>query len=442
MTPEPSLPVPAIRYLGYGIGMVGERLFRDAPALLLLLFMTDYLGISPALAGLAVFVPKVVVIILDPLVGTLSDALHTRWGGRRPLMFLGAILSSLCMVAFFHVPHLDTPQLRALYMSAIVTVGFAAYALFSVPYLSMGAEIVSGVHQRTKMMSARVIFMAAGLTLSAFSGAIIQSGGGGLRGYTFMSWLFAAICLTTMMTTVLSTGFAMDRQRRGAPAGIRAQLGQVFSNRRFRLLWTVGFLQKLGEGIGYGSFAYFCIYVVHQPLNSLAFVVLAGTVAQTLGQPVWLWATRRWSRPVLYTCGVLLWCVHLLIWMTMQGRPQWLLIPLGFVSGIASGGFLMITLSMLANAVADESARSGRNQEGIYSGLWLAGEKVAFALGALVVGLMLQAFGFVESTGGTQSTPQTARAIFGITLTYVGVNILVWLASTVPVWRYRRYETI
>ena len=52
----PAQRLPALRYLGYGIGMVGERLFRDAPALLLLLFMTDYLGIPPGLAGLAVFV--------------------------------------------------------------------------------------------------------------------------------------------------------------------------------------------------------------------------------------------------------------------------------------------------------------------------------------------------------------------------------------------------
>jgi Na+/melibiose symporter-like transporter len=95
---------------------------------------------------------------------------------------------------------------------------------------------------------------------------------------------------------------------------------------------------------------------------------------------------------------------------------------------------------MLSNAVADESARSGRNQEGIYSGLWLAGEKVAFALGALIVGLMLQAFGFVESTGGTQSAAQTPTALLGITVTYVGINILVWLGSAFPVWRYRRYE--
>ena len=52
---------PAIG-IGYGIGMIGERLFRDAPALLLLIFMTNYLAIPAAAAGAAVFVPKLLLL--------------------------------------------------------------------------------------------------------------------------------------------------------------------------------------------------------------------------------------------------------------------------------------------------------------------------------------------------------------------------------------------
>ena len=45
-------------HLGFGLGMIGDRIFRDAPALLLLVFMTNYLAIPPALAGVAIFIPK------------------------------------------------------------------------------------------------------------------------------------------------------------------------------------------------------------------------------------------------------------------------------------------------------------------------------------------------------------------------------------------------
>ena len=79
-----DFPVPVL--IGFSLGMIGDRIFRDAPALLLRIFMTDYLAVPPALAGAAVFIPKLLIMFVDPLVGTLSDRLHTRWGGRIPLM--------------------------------------------------------------------------------------------------------------------------------------------------------------------------------------------------------------------------------------------------------------------------------------------------------------------------------------------------------------------
>ncbi len=90
---------------GFSLGMIGDRIFRDAPALLLLLFMTNYLASPPALAGTAIFIPKILIVFVDPMVGTFSDRLRTPWGRRRPLMLIGGILAGLAIVMFFHVPH-------------------------------------------------------------------------------------------------------------------------------------------------------------------------------------------------------------------------------------------------------------------------------------------------------------------------------------------------
>ena len=84
--------------------------------------------------------------------------------------------------------------------------------------------------------------------------------------------------------------------------------------------------------------------------------------------------------------------------------------------------------------MAADAAETGLNREGVYSGFWLAVEKLAFALGALVVSVVIGAFGFAESANGVQAH-QTARAIFGIAFTYCGLNMLVYLASILAVRR-------
>jgi GPH family glycoside/pentoside/hexuronide:cation symporter len=423
--------------VGFSLGMIGDRIFRDAPALLLLLFMTNYLGVPPALAGAAVFVPKLLIMFVDPLVGTLSDRLHTRWGGRVPLMFLGALMASVSIVMFFHVPHFSTPLAQAVYMSAIVFAGFCGYSLYTVPYLTMSAEIAHDEEERRRIMSWRVIFMAVGLTCSAFAGAVVQQLGGGLAGYGSMGWIYAALCLVSMMVTVAAASRAPAEQSELQSPSIVAQFRMVAGNATYLRLLLVCFAQKLGEGVGYGSFAYFCIYVVKQPLSSIGYVVLASMAGQILTQPAWLWASRRWSPATLYTAGVLGWCLNLVLWLGMVGQSDLWLIPLGLEAGAAAGGFQMVTLSMLSQLLAADTTRTGMNREGVYSGVWCATEKLAFAAGALVVGVLLALFGFAESTNGAQ-TSQSTMAVAGIAFTYCGVNMIVYLASIFAVRRSAR----
>jgi GPH family glycoside/pentoside/hexuronide:cation symporter len=414
--------------------MIGDRIFRDAPALLLLIYMTDYLAIPPAMAGTAIFLPKMLIMFVDPMVGTLSDRLNTPWGRRRPLMLIGGLLASFSILMFFHTPRFSGPLPQATYMSFLVLAGFTGYSLFSVPYLTMASEIASSDDERRKIMSWRVVFMAIGLSISAYAGGVAQAVGGGLQGYRIMSWLYAAICAATMLGTVFSTGgiatSAGDQER----LSLVQQFRLVAANARYLRLVVLSFLQKLGEGIGYGSFAYFCIYVVHQPLAAIGLVVMASTAGQILAQPVWLWASRRWSGPTLYTIGVLGWCLNLLLWLAMKDQSPLWLIPLGLQAGASAGGFLMVTLGMLSNAMAADAEETGANREGVYSGFWLAVEKLAFALGALVVSVVIGAFGFVESANGVH-VHQTSTAILGIALTYCGINMVVYLASILAVRR-------
>ncbi|WP_203566704.1 MFS transporter [Aestuariimicrobium ganziense] len=51
---------------GYGLGSVATGSFGTVPGLLLLPYLTDRLGVTAALAGLVVFLPKAWDVILNP----------------------------------------------------------------------------------------------------------------------------------------------------------------------------------------------------------------------------------------------------------------------------------------------------------------------------------------------------------------------------------------
>ena len=149
---------------------------------------------------------------------------------------------------------------------------------------------------------------------------------------------------------------------------------------------------------------------------------------QILTQPLWLRLSKKYAPVTIYTIGVLGWCVNLLLWLAMRGHSSIWLLPIGLEAGAAAGGFLMITLGMLSQVMAADTEATGQDREGVYSGLWLANEKLAFAGGALIVGVVIGLFGFVGSANG-MATSQTATAVFGIAFTYVGINMLIYVSS-------------
>ena len=55
------------------------------------IYMTDVVGLDPRLASLGALVGIVWDAINDPLVGRLSDRVHTRWGRRRPFLLWFAL---------------------------------------------------------------------------------------------------------------------------------------------------------------------------------------------------------------------------------------------------------------------------------------------------------------------------------------------------------------
>ncbi|NBK25549.1 MAG: MFS transporter, partial [Spirochaetia bacterium] len=83
--------------LGFGIGDLGGNLFFTIIGFYLLFYFTDVVGLLPALAGTALMIGKIWDAVTDPVTGYLSDRTRTRFGRRRPYMFVGSIISFFCM---------------------------------------------------------------------------------------------------------------------------------------------------------------------------------------------------------------------------------------------------------------------------------------------------------------------------------------------------------
>ncbi len=89
--------------VAYGIGGFVNNLLASAIGGMAII-LTLALGVSPALVGLLGLFPRIFDAITDPLVGFISDNTRSRWGRRRPFIFVGAIFTGIVFALLWQIP--------------------------------------------------------------------------------------------------------------------------------------------------------------------------------------------------------------------------------------------------------------------------------------------------------------------------------------------------
>lgn len=422
MRPARAVPdtVPGGVVLRYGIGQLGAQVFRDTPAVLLPLFMTTMLGVPAWLAGLVVLGPKLWLILCDPLVGAWSDRVKARHG-RTPFLMAGALGTALAFVALFAGTSYPSPWLAALAICGLFFIGSTAFSIYSVPYLAIAAELSGDPHQRNRIMVLRMVFAIIGVLVGVgVAQPLIEHFGGGARGWHMMSYVLGAVCLVSMLVTATGMRRVPLILAGSVPGSLMQQLAVVRRNRPFLVLLLASFVSNIGQAASYTVIGFVFLYAI-QAIWLIPLFILCMSIASLAAQPLWLWLPRRIGKPRAYVAAALVWVAVTVTWLWVRpaddvighigrqalGTQHVLVLVRAVVIGIVNGGFILLALSMMTDTVDYQRRLAGVANEGVFAGLFSALEKLAFAMGPVIAGLVMSAFGFVSSTGGQGSKRPT-----------------------------------
>lgn len=435
-------PVSTGLCLGYGIGSLGTGLYSTVPGLLLLYFLTNIIGVPAALAGLAVFIPKTVDVVIDPVLGILSDRTRSRWGRRRPWLLAGALALPTFFFLMFSVPEFESVQARFLYVTLFFVAAALGFSLFQVPYIAMPAEMTPDTHDRTRIVSFRMVFVTIGILAGgAVAPLLVKLGGGGRAGYALMGAVLAAVVFVSMMTSFLGTAKAPSSPVSEEQPPAFAQLKWPLTNRPFRLLVLGTVFPCVGVSCLLACVPFYVQHVLQrdQEVVTLLFVALVLPAAVTM--PLWVWLAKRLGKRRTYMLSVA--AFGLLSLVFLIGTPTFVtpLYAVTALMGTAYAGTQLLPFSMLTDVIVVEGRRSGQAQEGVFTGLWTAVETAGFAFGALVAGSFLQWRGFVESMAD-QTVVQSGQAIQGIVWTMSLLPAFFLLAGLPFLWRYNVSESL
>ncbi|MBT8086512.1 MAG: MFS transporter, partial [Gammaproteobacteria bacterium] len=168
----PADRIPFTHKVIYGLGAFVNNTLADAIGRMMIVLNLG-LGMSPALVGLLGALPRLTDAFTDPLVGYASDNTRSRWGRRRPYIFVGAISVAIIFTMLWQLPPGKSEGWYFWYFLAGSLIFFLAYTVYATPWVALGYELTPDYHERTRLMGVQNFFGNIAYMISPYFLAIM-----------------------------------------------------------------------------------------------------------------------------------------------------------------------------------------------------------------------------------------------------------------------------
>lgn len=428
--------------MGFGICDLGGNALFTIMAFWLMNYLTDTVGLAAGLAGTALMIGKIWDAITDPLMGYISDRTKTRWGRRRPYIFIGGILVFVTMAFMFTNPRLSDQNLLfywAIIAYSLLNLGFT---IVNIPYSSLTPELTSDYNERTVLNGYRMSFAMVGTLIGA--AAVLPLLGlfnDRSAGFSMVGIIFGLIILIVSWITFFTIKEPPFEAISSPKMGIFRSYFEAFKNVPFLLILFPWVLNMTATTIVSGMLIYYFKYI-YQAAESTTLALLILLLTAMVFIPIWVLISNALGKKNCYAVGMLIIAATCMIFFYFGHLLELNFgLILMFFAGIGLATTYVFPWSIIPDTIEYGYTKTGERHEGIYYGLWTLVSKIGQALAALLMGLILDFYRYLPN-----QPLQAKETIFGIRLLFGPIPAIIFITATVVVLFYpidaKRYQKI
>lgn len=450
--------------LAYGSGDWGMASYNTLRQIFYAIFLTDVVGLDPRLASVAALIGVIWDAVNDPLVGTLSDNVRTRWGRRRPFLLLFAIPYALCFLLLWWAPPWQSQIALMIHVTLAFMISDTIQTLVIVPYLSLTPEIAPDYDERTALTGYRMFFnLLASLATAVAAPMIVdgmqRAGFSAQQGYLATAALFGGLAALPFLVIFFVIRERTDERTPVAePVSLRHTVRTLWANVPFRFATLLNMLNWITFDLVALMLPFFLVYwvaggdLVYQvDLLGVKLAIESAVlglmfVVAVIALPLWTWAAQRFGKRAAYIGGMSFWavvqCVILLIGQGQVSLVLWLAV----LAGIGVSTAHVLPDAIFPDVIEWDELRTRRRHEGMYYG---AKNFIRKITGALAIFLALQVLGwsgYRAPPAGATSFAQAASALQAIRIMTGPVGALLLVGAALVAWRYpltrERYQRV
>lgn len=397
-------------------------------SLLYLWFLVSIIQIPAGIAGTIIMLARIWDAFSDPLMGSISDNTRTKFGRRRPYIFISAFLIIVALfLLFMPIGNWTNLTAKVVYVSFAHIFYSTVSTVFNVPYLSLTSEISENVKERSSMNFLR---LALGMASTAICYLLISLFKDTIKDPTAFSLVVAGAFSVFFAVPVLLTAL-FTKERTPLPS---AKL--KFSFKHFANTFKLKCFRRL---LLMYVFSFVCNEIIANLIMMYVYNVTAGSEQKILGlsltaianmsmllgaaliMPVSLtMLQKKVAKPLIFMCGIpafILGTIGLAAFPRDASMPALIIIPLA-IAGLGFGMAQMIPWLVFPDVVDVAELKSNDRNPGAYNGTMTFFKKFSSGIAVLIIGWVLQGMGYDESLGTDALQPESAvlgmRIILGV----------------------------
>lgn len=441
-----------VQKAAFGAGHLVNNLLPGSLGIFMFFLLTAF-GMDPFLAGLLGGLPRLYDAITDPIMGFISDNTKSRFGRRRPYIFIGAILSGTLFAVLWQLHPENSQMYNFWYFLIFSLIYLTGNTIFSTPLIGLGYEMTSDYNERTRLMAfSQTMGQIAWMIVPWFwvliaNPNLFETQAIGVRR---LSVIVGGICLLLgILPAIFCRGIDASNMENRKEINFRSLFSnlkdllkgivQVSKNIPFMRLCGATFLVFNGFQM-VASFSYFIIvFYMFKGDYGLAgnwpawFSTVSAIVTAFLVIPVISALATKFGKRQAFIISTFISIIgYVLKWWGFNTTNPWLIfMPIPLMS-FGIGGLFTLMMSMTADVCDLDELNNGMpRKEGTFGAIYWWMVKLGQALALVLGGLVLKLVGFDQN-----AAVQAGETITKLRLADITIPALTAFLAIVIMWKY------
>jgi glycoside/pentoside/hexuronide:cation symporter, GPH family len=353
-----------------------------------------YLPAAAFTIAAILFGGRILDAVTDPLIGYWSDHTKTRWGRRKPYIFIANPILFLTFIFVWTPPTAGASVTNIIYLSAILFVYYWAYTAVLIPWFAVLPEMSPKKDVRAKIASIGVALGILGALLAGgLYGTLISK-----FGVFVMALILGAVAFVAGELTLLGIKQRHRIDEAEKMSGFFRAMKEAFADKQIFSFAAMITLVQLTYQLMLMNTPYLVSLILKRPDTDSSILVAEVVIAMAISIPLWYFLVKKYPKRQVFRGVIVAMIAGFGLSFFIGDYPvlspfvqAMIIFP---IAAIPLGGVFLMSLLLIADLTDYGELKTGKRKEAIYFGIYGFVRKTGWAFSAVILNAVLAAFGY------------------------------------------------